>query len=114
MADQTGRVTVKLDGDALRSKPGASIDIGGLASEEMMTDQGLFVAKQEWRPSIVECVIVHMGDTDLVALRNTKEITLTFHTDTGVTYTVANARIKNPPKLENGECPLTFVGSPAT
>lgn len=114
MADQTGRVTVTVDTvGALRSKPGASCDMGGLVSEGGMTDQGLFYAKESYQFCTIECVLVHMSDTDLHALKKAKNVTVKYETDTGVTYTTALGRVANSLKLENGEVPVTIIGPPA-
>ena len=40
MAQATGRVEIKLNGELLRSKEGASIQTGGVTRESVTTDQG--------------------------------------------------------------------------
>jgi hypothetical protein len=113
MAQQTGRVTVKADSVSFMSKAGASIDVGGVNRVGSMTDQGVFIYREENVPSLTKCTIPHMSDTDLLAIRDLKNFTLEFTTDSGVTYTVAGAVITKPPELANGECPLEFMGPPA-
>lgn len=113
MAQQTGRVTIKRNNNAFRSKPGATIDIGGEEREGMMTDQGVFLYKASNKMATVECTMPHMSDTDLKEIRDSKDVTVQFVTDTAVTYTVANAVLQTTPKIEDGEVKLTFIGSPA-
>lgn len=110
MAKKTGRVTVKLDNVTLRSKPGASMDMGGVKREYGVTDQGVTYFSEEYVNSMIECTLVHMADTDLIALRDTTDATITFECDTGPVYTMPGGGLVEPPKLQNGECPVKFVG----
>ena len=110
---QTGRVTIKRDGSAFRSKPGAKIDPGGVKRTPEKTDQGVTMYKEENVPPMVECTIMHTSDLDILDLSNAKDWTLTFQTDTGVTYTIANAFTVEPVSMQNGECPVKFSGDNA-
>jgi hypothetical protein len=110
---QTGRVTVKADGDTMRSKPGASIDIGGEEREGGMTDQKVFYFKEKLNPAMVKCTLIHCSDTDVKKLRSLKNIEVQYETDTGVVLTVANAVTAKIGELANGEVDVTFTGSPA-
>lgn len=113
MAQASGKATVKLENVALRTKKGAKLNLGGEKRNADATDQGLVFYTAENVPAEVECTIVHMSDTDLIALRDAKNITVVFETDTGVVYTVSNAFLTEPPTLQNGECPVKFAGSAA-
>lgn len=110
---QSGRVTVKVDGNQLRSKSGAGIKVGGTEREDDMTDQGDVFYKEKNVPAEVTCTLVHVADTDVDGLRSFKDGTVQYETDTGVVYTVANAFTKNLGQLKNGEIDVTFGGAPA-
>lgn len=110
MAQQTGKVTVKWDGDQLRSKPGATAQMGGIRRPGEMSDQGEFVYKETLIPGMIKCTIIHCSDTDLVALRNFKNGTVQYETDTGKMLTMANAVTSEIGDLSNGEVEVTFMG----
>lgn len=113
MAQASGKATIEIDNVALRTKKGAKIDLGGEKRNADATDQALVFFTAENVPAMVEGTIVHMSDTDLIALRDAKNVTINFRTDTGVLYVVSNAFLTEPPTLQNGECPVKFAGSAA-
>jgi hypothetical protein len=109
---QTGRVTVKVDGDQLRSKPGATAQMGGPRRPVEMSDQGETVYKENLIPGMIKCTMIHCADTDLVALRNMINGTVQYETDTSVMYTMAGAVTSEIGDLSNGEVEVTFMGDP--
>lgn len=113
MAKVTGIVKIYLDGELIRSKSGASITFGGY---EKTAQKGhkLYGFSEEFVTSEIEFTIAHMADTDVAQL-NAFEGTLIFETDTGKSYTVANATTTSPGKLTGGEGDLEFtmMGEPA-
>lgn len=108
----TGRVKVKMNGDVLRSKPGASIQIGGVKRTPVPNDQGTVDYKEETVPAQVKCTLVHVGKTDLPALLKFDDGTVQYETDTGLTYTVPNAFVEELGELKDGEVEITFGGDP--
>lgn len=113
MAQVTGRVTVKLNGASLKSRPGASIDIGGVTREPVENDQGTVDYRETTRASVVTCTLVHTSDLDLIALRNFVNGTLLFECDSGPKYVVPGAFVQEIGELSEGEVEVTFGGSPA-
>lgn len=109
----TGRVTIKLDSDQLRSKAGASIQIGGIQRDFDVTDQLESFFKEKGQVAMIKATIVHMSDTDLIKLRDWKNGTAFFTTDTGHVYTIANAAYATSGDLANGELEVTIMGDPA-
>jgi hypothetical protein len=118
MSQQTSRVTVKIDGDTIRSKAASSaIVFGGATVEESdvtSTDQGLTVWKEKFMPAKISTTLVHLADSDLIKLLASREVTVTYETNTGVTYTIANAVALQPGELKDGECDVSFMGDAAT
>jgi hypothetical protein len=108
----TGRVKVKIDGELLRSKPGASIQIGGVKRTPVPLDVG-FDHKEEPVPAEVKCTLSHVGATDLRAIRAFENGTVTYETDNGPVYTVPNAYCADMGELKDGEVEVTFGGDPA-
>lgn len=114
MPQQTGRVTIKLGSDSLRSKPGASLQPGGVQRDFEASDQGESYYKEKIVPSQIRATLVHMTDTDVSKLLKWKDGTAFFETDTGHVFTVANAATANLGELSNGELPITIGGDPAS
>lgn len=109
----SGRVKVKIDGELLRSKPGAMIQIGGIKRTPVPNDQGTVDWKEEIEPSEVKATISHVANTDLPAIRAWAGGVLTFETDSGTTYTVPSAFTAGTGELKDGEVEVTFNGDPA-
>jgi hypothetical protein len=109
---QTGRVTVKVNGEQKRSKPGASAQMGGVQREGAMTDQGVFYYKETIVPAVVKATMPHCSDTDLLAIRENKDVTVQYTTDTGVVLTMGNAVFAQAGELQNGEVEITWTGDP--
>jgi hypothetical protein len=109
---QTSKVTVKVDGDSIRSKAGSSsAKLGGLyRTETESTDQGTFVYKEKWIPSEIKTTVIHVADTDLIKIRDSKDVTVTYEPDVGKTLTMANAVCTEVGELKDGECEVTFQG----
>lgn len=114
MAQVTGIVTVKVDGDMVRSKAGASIDLGGY---ERTTQKGhsIYGYSEELMPSIVSFTLAHVGKDDLIGLQSKVDSTLQFDTDTGDSYIVRNAFSSKTAVLTGGEGDVAFeyMGHPA-
>lgn len=112
MATATSRATVVVDNKTLRSKAGASMQMGGVTRKPAMTDQLEVYNTEEVIPGQIKCVMPHMADTDLPALRNFKNGTVHYTTNTGKVYTMANAFFVSMGDLQNGEVEVTFAGDP--
>lgn len=112
MAQQTGRVSIKLDNETLRSKPGASLQIGGISRAFEATDQLESYFREQPKAAQIKCTMPHMSDTDVIALQAWKG-TAFFTTDTGQTFTVANAATAEIGDLANGDVDITIGGDPA-
>lgn len=112
MSQKTGRVTIELDGDSLTSQPGATIQLGGIEKTGEMSDQSSFHYTESEIPAEIIATIIHVADTDLIAIRAFSGVA-TYKTDTGVTYSVAEAQCANLAELGGGVVRATFIGRPA-
>lgn len=113
MGQKTGRVTIKLNADTLVSKAGARLQTGGVSRTTDMSDQGSSFFMEQNKPAQIRATMIHTAQTDLEALRAFKNGTVTFQTDTGRSYTVANAHTEDLGELQNGEVEITIGGDPA-
>ena len=112
-----GIAIVKVDGQSLRSEPGASHDTGGVNRNEIIGDQEDDVAfAQQRKASQTDCVIMFDSTTSLTTIRGWSDVTINFEADTGQVYVVSHAFLKNTPKVtggQGGKVALTFMGPPS-
>lgn len=107
----SGRVTIKLDNKPLRSKPGASIQLGGVKRTGDVTDQGEFYHSEKIEKCVIKATMPHMSDTDARKLRAWRG-TATFVDDIGTVYTSAPAVMADVGDVKSGEVDITIEGSP--
>ena len=107
MAQVTGRVFISLGGQRIRSKEGASLEIGGVECDTANSDAGVDGYTEKVVAPKVDCKINHTAQTKLKELQAFRG-RMTFETDTGRVYTLAEAWCAKPPKLEKGEVSLEF------
>jgi hypothetical protein len=112
-----GIVIIKINGQSLRSEPGASHDTGGVSRTEVVGDQEDDVAfAQKRQPSQTDCVLMYDADTSLSIINGWSDVTLNFEVDTGQLYVVNHAFCTNTPKItggQGGKVALTFKGPPS-
>lgn len=106
----TGRVYIALNGQRVRSLPGAKLDMGGVKRDPAMSDAGVDGWKEEPVPPRVDFKLNHAAGISLQQLHATTG-TLVFETDTGQTFTLSNAWSAEPPQMEKGEVSLVFMGT---
>jgi len=114
MAQVTGIVYVKVDGELQRSKEGAKLTLGG-KERTAQVGHSVYGYSEKVVPSMVEFVLAHVGGDDLIGLQNKVDSTIEFETDTGDTYVVANAFSTKPAEITGGEgdVAMEFQGDPA-
>lgn len=108
MSQQTGRVFIALNGQRIRSKEGASLDIGGTNREAVVSDAGVDGFMEAVAVPRVECKVHHNADMQLKTFQDFKDGTLVFETDTGKVYTLRGAWCAQPPRMAKGEVDLVF------
>lgn len=114
MAKKLGRVIVKVDGKALESKKGASLDIGGITRTPLDEFPGDF--SEEPRGATVECTLGYGRDTSLTEIAAIENATLVFQCDTGQSYVIGEAYNDGNPQLtsgDGGDVKCVFHGKPA-
>lgn len=114
MAQVTGIVFIKVDGDLLRSKEGAKLTLGG-KERTAQTGHSVYGFSEKVVPSQLEFTIAHTGGDDLEGLQNKTNSNIEFQTDTGDIYIIRRAFSTRPADLTGGEGDATFeyMGQPA-
>lgn len=111
----TGIVFVKVDGTLLRSKEGASIDMGGKTRTPVIGYK-VYGPAEKVAPAVVTFTLAHMAGDDLLGLAAKIDSTVEFSTDTGDSYIVSDGFCTKTPVLTGGEgdVEFEFQGQPAT
>jgi len=115
MPKSIGIVKVKMDGNLLHSKPGASLDPGGPVRTSIESDQPGYFSESR-KVSRIECDLVVDKDFSLDALRRADDVTAIFECDTGQVYVVNHAYVVDPPPItggNNGGSKIVIEGPPA-
>lgn len=110
-----GLATISFDGQVISTAKGASLDVGGIKRNPVVSGRRVGFA-EEIIPATIECETVLEEGASLEAFRNIKGATITFAADTGQTYVVRDGFLTDPPKLKDGEggnVELKFAGPPA-
>ena len=106
-----GVAVIKVDGQVLRSESGASCDVGGYTREDQpgarVQDSGF---SEKAAMAMVDCVVMFDADTRTTPMKAWRDVTIVFECDTGQSYVLAHAWLKNTPKFtaSGGKLPLQF------
>lgn len=112
MSQITGRAFIRVNGSQLKSRPGATINVGGFNNETVNGDDGVHGFKQAVTQPSVGCTISHDENTSMTDLAKITDASITFETDTGKTLIMSPAWITQPPELnsQDGSVSLNFEG----
>lgn len=108
MSQVTGRVFIALNGQRIRSKEGAMLNIGGVNREAAVSDAGVDGYSESVAVPRVECKVSHTADMQLKTFQDFKDGTLVFETDTGRVFTLTGAWCSQAPVMTKGEVDLVF------
>ncbi len=111
-----GRAFIRVNGVSVASLPGtAKLSPGGLERTPVTGDHGYLGHTAKPVHSEVECDIAVDANTDIQALNDTEDATITFECDSGQVYIVRNAASATPAAMQSGDgkASLKFIGAPA-
>ncbi len=111
-----GKAFIKVNGGLLESMPGAKLNIGGFKRNPVVGANNVHGYAEEVMPATVECEISVSSLTQLIAIAQFRNETLTFECDTGQTFVISGAFLTEPHEMtaqEGGKVPLKFAGNPA-
>lgn len=111
----TGTVIVRVDGKSIKSKEGASIELGGFERTPVFADGILIGYSEKPTACIIVATLAHTSSSDLIGIREMVDVSGVFETDSGTRYSVRGMFNTKPPKLTGGEgdVAVEFAGSPA-
>ena len=110
-----GVATIKVNGQAIQSYPGAKLDPGGTVRNPRTGHKyhGFSASEKE---STLECTIDLTADVSIDEIRGWDDVTISFETDIGKSYVINNASHAGPPPITDGsdsQVELSFFGPPA-
>lgn len=109
----TGKAFIDATGmNRLRTSPGATLHFGGFPRNGVSSDLGAVGYQEgEFEYPFIECEQIHGADIDIEKLKSATDITVTFLTDTGKSWVLQNAWVKDILTLDSkGKLPTKFEG----
>ena len=114
MSNVTGLCYVRVYGQRLQSKEGATLKPGGPVAEMVTAVTGVVgAATKELQAAEIKAKIVHTGDLDITAVQRWRNFTATFETDSGQRYLIRNASVVDAVELSGHEVDVTIGGQEA-
>lgn len=110
MAQVFGRAFITVAGKRYNTKEGASLKFGGVSREAVVGDGGVAGFQEKLEAPEVDCTIIATGEVSLVEIQNIKDATVSFDTDTGRSYVIANAFNGPVPELSKDGIKAKFYG----
>lgn len=108
-----GRAVIKKGGVTLRTKPGATLMLGGTPRAWVADDQGSGDYQQgEAMPGGVTCTVMVDENFRAADLDGTN-LEIDFEADSGQVWRITKAFLTDPSSISNGECEVTYQGQPA-
>ncbi len=111
-----GRAFIRANGQTIASLPGtAKLNPGGVERTPVVGDYGMLGYTEKPVHAEVECDIAVGANTDLAALQNMVDGTVTFEGDTGQVWVVRRAATAGPIAVQSGDgkASIKFIGSAA-
>ena len=111
-----GRAFIRVNGRTIASMPGsAKLNPGGVERSPVMGDFGFLGYTEKPVHAEIECDIAISSDSDLKALQDMVDGTVTFEGDTGQVWIIRKAANAAPISVAagDGKASVKFIGSPA-
>jgi hypothetical protein len=109
-----GRASITVDGQTYRSRPGASLNLGGVAREAQALDNGEVGYVESTVPASVEFSIPLTSDLNVERLRHFTGANVVFQSDVGLSWLIAGAFTTDPIVLGTDGLAFKMSGPPAT
>jgi hypothetical protein len=107
-----GRATIRANGAVIETAKGASLDVGGVKRNPVVSGRLVGYA-EETVPAMIECETTLRAGMSLATLRNLVGATIIFECDTGQRFVINDAFITDAPTMQDGEggqIALKFAG----
>jgi hypothetical protein len=112
MTMYSGRARVIANGELIDSKPGASIDLGGVQRSGVVNEHSSGYSEAPKQSRVEMEVAIKKGDS-VERFRNITNGTVHFTLDTGQNFIVKNAFTEDTLSINSGSLKLVFMGDAA-
>lgn len=109
-----GRVYIRVNGQTIPSLPGsAKLNPGGVERTPVVGDYGFLGFTEKPVHGEIECDIAVSASTDLAALNDTTNASITFEADSGQVWIMRGAALAAPVNIQSGDgkAQVKFIGS---
>lgn len=113
MPQVTGRVYIKINGQSQPSKKGASLTYQGpnnITREMVVSDRNVEGYAESIKAPEISATFVHSALVSLENLSGIVDQTITFTTDTNISFIIRGGTQTGEIKLADGEVSVTFSG----
>lgn len=107
-----GRATVSYNGKRLRSKPGATLNLGGTSRAPEPLDDGTVGFAESTAAPELSCTVPLTADLSVQELRDLSGANVVFESDTGVSWVIRDAFTVDTVSV-GADVTLKFSGQPA-
>jgi len=94
----------------LRSKPGASLDFGGVKRDPVEDDQGVAGYSESPVAPSIDATFTKNAGVSVKALADISNEDISFEGDDGSHHVIRQAWCSEPPVLSGGEIKVKFIG----
>ncbi len=111
MAKQHGKATIKINGEAYKSRNGATLDPGGVTRTPDQDYPGDYTESS--RPAQIDCTFAFTSDVSPIDINAIVEATVVFESDNGKSFVIAKASSDGNSSIGSDGINATFFGKPA-
>jgi hypothetical protein len=112
MGQILGEVTIRANGQQLKTKAGATLNPGGYTRTQHTGPGKVWGKSKKFTPPSIELVIAADEDVDVIEINALENVTLTWEGDNGVSYMMTQSSTNEPATLreDSGDIAATFFG----
>ena len=112
MGQILGEVTIRVNGNQIKSKPGAVLNPGGYTRTQHLGPGRVWGKSRKYAPPSIEMVIAADEDVDVMLINAIENAAIVWEGDNGVSYMMTGASVGEPATLreESGDIAATFQG----
>lgn len=112
MNQYLGRAKIKANGVVLDTKPGASLDLGGIQRDSVVNEHSMGFTETP-KPARLECELALKRGDSVEQFRNLTDATIVFECDTGQSYIAKGGYTTETISLSSNSVKLVFMAQPA-
>jgi hypothetical protein len=109
MAKVAGIINIKVDGQLIRSEPGATMNYGGITRQEIISGKNVDY-QESFAAGKIEASVPMVSGISLEDMRSWVDKTVVFETDIGVSFLFTNMFTTSAIEMSDGKVKLAMAG----